>query len=352
MPTETPLLSICVPTYNRPALLSECLQSVIESAGAKLGYIEILVSDNAGSDSADGAVLSIADGQHNIRYIRQSVNIGAQANFLALAAEARGKHIWLLGDDDKLAPKAVGAVLEALHCGVDAVVCNVALYSRDFKRVIKPCFIALSSDFVFRSPGQAMETLGAHAGYISAAILPREAFLGIPLAEYKTFEEDGACFLFAIYYCFQECRRIAFIAEPVALNRGEAPDSDFAASQSDATRALWLQREHSGGWNRIFIIGLPRALEAMTRHGYSSGSVLAAKNRMVFDYLLPRLMLVKNMGRGVQELVTAAFRHFKSSWAFWMLLIPAACLPAGVLRLARRAIRQPCQTREDMRNER
>lgn len=328
------VLSICVPTYNRSAFLAECLQSVVESAGANHDEIEIVVSDNAGVDNTEEIVRNASGGRLAIRYIRQPVNIGAQANFRALASEARGDYIWLLGDDDKLSLAAVGAVLGAIRGGADAVVCNVALHSRDFKRIIKSRFVRRASDFTFRSPAHAMETLGAHAGYISAAILPRRAFLDVPEAEYASFEEDGACFLFAIYCCFRSCRKIAFIASPVVLNRGEAPESDFTASQGDKTRAQWLQREDTSGWNRIFVHGMPRTLEALTRHGYSAGSVRAAKSRMVFDYMLPRLMLMKNMGHGANELAIAAFRHFKSSWAFWMLFAPSSCLPAGILRIA------------------
>jgi glycosyltransferase involved in cell wall biosynthesis len=46
--TDRPLLSVCIPTYNRAGYLHECLSS-IETRGLD-NLVEVVVSDNASTD--------------------------------------------------------------------------------------------------------------------------------------------------------------------------------------------------------------------------------------------------------------------------------------------------------------
>jgi glycosyltransferase involved in cell wall biosynthesis len=92
-------LSICIPTYNRSKFLDTLLGSLSAqiAASGRSNDVEILVSDN---HSKDDTALVAAKYQATIRYWKNSENIGPDANFLKLFAEARGQFIWLPGDDD------------------------------------------------------------------------------------------------------------------------------------------------------------------------------------------------------------------------------------------------------------
>ena len=94
-----PLLSICIPTYNRDAQLQQLLSDLQECAGILGDQIEILISDNCSTDATE-QVVQLLPQDLPIRYFRQHVNIGATRNYSFLLKRSQGIYCWLLGDDD------------------------------------------------------------------------------------------------------------------------------------------------------------------------------------------------------------------------------------------------------------
>lgn len=95
---NNPLLSICVPTFNRAPFLDWTLTKTV----ADFPLAKIVVSDNASTDDTRGVVR-----KHNARYIRQSTNTGAFPNMRAALLAAGTKYCVFLGDDDYLLPEEV-----------------------------------------------------------------------------------------------------------------------------------------------------------------------------------------------------------------------------------------------------
>lgn len=107
-----PLLSICIPTFNREGFLRECLASIqVEGFDAQ---VEVVVSDNASTDNTL-AVLEEFHRRLPLRWVVQETNIGADRNFDAVVAFARGEYCWLLGSDDVVAIEAIGKLLSSLR---------------------------------------------------------------------------------------------------------------------------------------------------------------------------------------------------------------------------------------------
>lgn len=93
---KEPLLSICIPTYNR----CECLQ---ESVSKMLGVcsennIHIYISDNASPDNTRIVGRSLADTYSFIHYYRHDINIGPDDNFEFVLKLANSKYKWLMSD--------------------------------------------------------------------------------------------------------------------------------------------------------------------------------------------------------------------------------------------------------------
>ncbi len=121
-----PLLSICIPTYNRAELLRSALYSIVRQAADLGGQVEVVVSDNCSPDHTP-EVIAWAETLGPVRYHRNAENIGAGRNFLQLAQHlAEGEYCWLLGDDDLLREGAVQEVVSALqkHPNIDCVFVN------------------------------------------------------------------------------------------------------------------------------------------------------------------------------------------------------------------------------------
>lgn len=112
---KQPLLSICIPTWNRSKLLSISLKSFSEQLSSiDVAEIEIFVSDNCSDDDTPQVVQSFIEQGLPITYNRNPENIGAAKNFIKCMQWASGKYIWLLGDDDILKKGALAYLLPIL----------------------------------------------------------------------------------------------------------------------------------------------------------------------------------------------------------------------------------------------
>jgi glycosyltransferase involved in cell wall biosynthesis len=93
--TDSPDVSVIIPTYNRISMLEEALVSVLYQDFD--GVVEIIVVDD---NSSDGTSEIVSQKYPNIRLISLKHNVGAYvARNLALK-EARGKYIAFLDSDD------------------------------------------------------------------------------------------------------------------------------------------------------------------------------------------------------------------------------------------------------------
>ena len=92
---QEPLVSVIIPTYNRPSYLKEAIKSAV---GQTFRNIEILVSDNCSLENPQAIVESFQDSR--IRFWRNETNIGMFANAMNTFKKARGKYVASLNDDD------------------------------------------------------------------------------------------------------------------------------------------------------------------------------------------------------------------------------------------------------------
>ena len=115
MTSDVPLLSICIPTFNRAELLEVCLATVLPQVAQFANEVECVVSDNASSDRTV-VVLAESAKSFPIRVVRNAENIGIIANITKCVAElARGEFVLLMGDDDALCVLAVERILMVLR---------------------------------------------------------------------------------------------------------------------------------------------------------------------------------------------------------------------------------------------
>jgi len=96
------LLTIAIPTYNRPELLEESLRSAIEQE-TDLDY-EILIADNCSSEENLNRVKNIIKKSkfQKIRLLESSENIGMYNNWNRCIEYASGNYLTILNDDDLL----------------------------------------------------------------------------------------------------------------------------------------------------------------------------------------------------------------------------------------------------------
>jgi len=110
MSSKPPLVSVCIPTYNRAGLLHECITSVLAQT---FEDFELIVSDNASTDATTDVVNGFADSR--IRYSRNSSNIGHLENFNRCLRLATGEFVVLFFDDDVMLPGNLAVKVDALR---------------------------------------------------------------------------------------------------------------------------------------------------------------------------------------------------------------------------------------------
>ncbi len=115
MSTDAPLLSICIPTFNRAELLELCLATVLPQVMDFQSEVECVVSDNASSDLTSTVIARFAD-LYPVKVFRNDSNIGIIANITRCASElASGEFVFLIGDDDAVCNGAVERILKSLR---------------------------------------------------------------------------------------------------------------------------------------------------------------------------------------------------------------------------------------------
>ena len=114
---NTPILSIIVPTKNRP----QYLQSVVSYiSGWHANNFELIIHDN--SDQPMKSIENIARDNPCIKYIFEPEQIDMVENFERAVWKSSGEFICILGDDDSITEESIDLAIWANYQRLDAVV--------------------------------------------------------------------------------------------------------------------------------------------------------------------------------------------------------------------------------------
>ncbi len=180
-----PNLSIAIPTYNRAATLREQLWNVCSQV--QMGGLtwQVVVSDNASTDDTTAVVEQLRSRFDNIKYARNSQNIGLLLNIDAAVRAADGAYVWLLGDDDIVMPFAIQTLANflarpELEAGTVALACiNAFAMTHDGEAIVyasdRDCALPTT---VFKDGGELFEQVGYESlGHISRLIVNRAMWM-------------------------------------------------------------------------------------------------------------------------------------------------------------------------------
>jgi glycosyltransferase involved in cell wall biosynthesis len=108
--SENALVSVIIPTYNRPHYLQEALYSALRQTYQN---IEIIVSDNCSLENPQPIVEAFQDSR--IRFFRNGSNLGMFANTINAFKRAEGKYVASLLDDDVWEPNFLATMVPPLE---------------------------------------------------------------------------------------------------------------------------------------------------------------------------------------------------------------------------------------------
>ena len=131
----SPILSICIPVYNRIELFRQTLGCAIEAVRGYENEVEIVVSDNCSTDPIIEVVkdLCVTNPVAVIRYSRLPENRGMAANFLEVVQQASGTFCWIVGSDDFVLAEGVKDLIGIISNNPEVDFISVGFGSIDLK---------------------------------------------------------------------------------------------------------------------------------------------------------------------------------------------------------------------------
>jgi glycosyltransferase involved in cell wall biosynthesis len=113
-----PKISVGMPAYNSSATIGNAIESLLAQSFADF---ELIVSDNASTDSTRDVVEGYGARDRRVRYVRQPVNVGVNPNYSHLVRHARGEFFKWSSSSDWCAPRFLERCLRVLETHEDTV---------------------------------------------------------------------------------------------------------------------------------------------------------------------------------------------------------------------------------------
>lgn len=141
MTAAAPMLSICIPTYNRAEILDYCLERLDALREHGIDF-EIVVSDNASPDSTAEVVEKHRRRLGAVRYCLQPIKCEPFHGYVNAIRNARGRYVVYLSDDDVLLGESLRNYLNLLESdsGLVAVYADWIAYDDEQGREIHRYF--------------------------------------------------------------------------------------------------------------------------------------------------------------------------------------------------------------------
>ncbi|MBT4512995.1 MAG: glycosyltransferase family 2 protein [Chloroflexi bacterium] len=297
-----PVLSICIPTFNRSQYLKECLESVLSSAKGYEDQIEIVISDNASTDDTASVVSEFEKRSSRIRYHRNDTNIYIE-NFFVVSGLALGEYVWIFGDDDKVMDGAIPTILNRIKSGYDLIFCNYSIWSKDFSTLQNERNRLVDLEEEYNDANLLLERIGIYLGYISICIIKKNVFFSTPPGLHM---EYGFPHVYCMYAGLATNCRAVYIPATLVLNRAGN---------------VYLPE-----WNKFFITGTSLVFEALLEKGYTQKAVYRAKHqhlRSIISYSWTQ----SQSSADLKTVAQLALPHYKKDWLFWVTCMPIAYLP-------------------------
>jgi glycosyltransferase involved in cell wall biosynthesis len=192
--------------------------------------IPIHIADDS-CDETNAAVLADLQRQYpRVFHHRNQKNLGIDGNILHCVDLCGARHVWLMGEDDRMTPEAIPALLEILESGERPFVyVNYASTDEDVSLVLAERSLPLTRD-VEMEANDFLATCAWSMGFIGACVVRKDLWSAAAASRYL-----GTYFAHAGRILeYLQGRRAYLVARPLVLNRcGTAATFTWAESSFD-----------------------------------------------------------------------------------------------------------------------
>lgn len=129
---KQPIISICIPTYNRRYSLQYTLKSIMDQDEFKSWDVEIAISDNASTDETEDEIKKLCQKHKNIRYSRNKKNVWMNSNINKAILLWKWKYLRCLSSHAIPLPwilSNIKAILQKNYCDILILAWNAVDYN-------------------------------------------------------------------------------------------------------------------------------------------------------------------------------------------------------------------------------
>lgn len=303
-----PLLTIAIPTWNRATFLALNLEQLAQEGRNCWGEVDVLVCDNASSDGTPQVLADAIAGGMPVRYIRNTENIGSDANIAQCFNFSLGKYVLILGDDDLLVDGALSFLLERLATGAYGVVC---LRPYGFESCFRKEYPGTGGrERIFRDAGAFLAAIGPLMTLISSCVINKGLLSQI---DARQFCDDNLVHVHLVL-------RAALAAE----------ENLFVDRYLMACK-----RNNSGGYDfsKVFVSNLGTVLDSCKSLELTESAIRAIERRLMLAYYPFYLLRQRLSKSGDLNATFARFDkrfHGRPLFKYWLTPIMRLPRPLGI----------------------
>ncbi len=250
---DRPLVSIGLPVYNGEKYLESALQSLLNQTYSNL---ELIICDNASTDSTRDICLKYAQSDPRIKYFRNDKNIGGANNHNLCFSLAKGKYFRWAAHDDVVTPDLIEDCVEFLERNPHIVLCCTDCLEIDElsgEKNIYHCANGSSPDVFERF----VQLVAEHYCYEIYGLMRRETVQKIGLI--RNYPDADRAFLVQLGFLGE----FHSIPKPLFLKRHH-PEMSIKAFPDFYGRFAWFGDEHKNRLAPPHLIQLVHLLEIIT----------------------------------------------------------------------------------------
>lgn len=163
MSKNTVAVSIGLPVYNGEKYIRQAIESALVQT---FDDFELIISDNASTDSTEKICREYAGKDRRIRYYRADRNYGAAKNYNRVFELSRGKYFKWMASDDGMEPEFLKKAVEVLDRDKSIIlVCSQYIQYNEFDKIVSLRFDAGNHDAVSAKASQRFrQALGEMGG--------------------------------------------------------------------------------------------------------------------------------------------------------------------------------------------
>lgn len=232
-------ISVCIPAYNRAALLAPLLESILSQDYDN--YDIVICEDGSPERRCIADVANRYSQRHpgRIRYLENERNLGYDGNIRRLVQMATGDYCLFMGNDDLMAAGGLKNVAAAIdrHPDIGVVVRTYAAFDQDPQHPVQT-FRYFPEERFFPAGPDSIATVFRRSVVICGVTIDRR------VAQQMATESFDGSLLYQLYLVARIAsrRNSVFVPEVIALYRnGGIPDFGNAESE----RGKFVPAEHT-----------------------------------------------------------------------------------------------------------